>query len=185
MKKTVFLILTMLISTPVICMFQKSPWIIIDNKTPFSLNCQIVMVYYYTDYEYKEIVVQEKMYNAMTVNWKQSTDDQGKNCILFFCNIRCLAHETITLESIFSTDNKIFYPLIDSASFTQESLQLTVLSNIIKGYDCYFSVEYEPYSGIIAKAEPISIYTKCMHSSQKIIEKTIAAVTYFYNYIQK
>lgn len=178
MKKILFLITIMLMSTPVISIFQKSPWIIINNTTPFSLNCQIVMIYYYTDYDYKEIMVQTNNYENIQIECKQSADEHGKNCILFFCNIKSLAHEKIIFESIFTVDNKIFYPIIDSASFTQESLQLTILSNVIRHDDCYFSIEYEPYSGIIAKAEPISIYTQCMHSSQKIIEKAIATATY-------
>lgn len=181
MKKIFFLLLPLLLCTPIFSMVEKSPWIIINNKTPLSFTGQIVITYYYTNYDNKEITIDTKDYENIQIVYQQDTDEHEKNCILFFLNIECPAESIIELDSIFTLDNKIFCPLIHSATFTQQSLQLTILTNSIDNNDCYFSIEYEPYYGISATAKPISLYTQCMHHSKKIIEKTILAATYLKN----
>lgn len=179
MKNIQLIILYLLLtSSSVFSFFEPLPWIIIENQTPFDLNCNIQISYKKMTYSEKESVLQTKNNQNIDIMHRYFIDEDGMRFVLFDLKIDCKRDTIIKLDELFSLQDGSTQPKIESIAFTQNSLQLTFYSELINREDRYFCAVYEPYVGVTVTSKPISMYLKCLYSVQNIICSAADAINY-------
>jgi hypothetical protein len=88
MKKIIYLIYSLLVSTTIFPIFDLSPWIIIENKTKLDLVCKIEAMCYPSDNEKITLFMNNDSNFNITLDQDQDKDENEflKITINFVCN---------------------------------------------------------------------------------------------------
>ncbi|MBP6869321.1 hypothetical protein KBC04_00335 [Candidatus Babeliales bacterium] len=176
MKKIILLIINLLFCSQVFSIFDLSPWLIIDNKTPFNFVCLMHIVCYESDYEGQITTSIPDNSDEIAVQIKRNCyDEEGNEFVLFNININCRAESTIILDPKFYDGDNIFNPKIAAVYFTEDSLQIALWGYQAAQENRYFSIDYDLYSGITTTAKAIPIHIKCYNNFKQMVQSAIAA----------
>ncbi len=170
MKKVLFLLQILCFSSPIFSYFDLSPWIVINNNTKLELSCKIEATCNRADYE---IVCPGDLNEMIAFNYFQN--ENGNEMMTFTISFSCPAEQIITCNPMFYKDGVIINPEIKAVTFVHNYLQLSTFCNPTDVDQRYFAVEYNPKIGITTKAQPISIYVKCLNNFKKTIRHVILA----------
>ncbi len=167
-----FLICSLLISTPLFSIFDVSPWIIIENKTKLDFECKFEAIYYPSDDEQITLTLNDSNINVVFDNGEDENENEFLKITLTFVSY---AEQAFVLNPIFSQDGIVFNPQITCLDFTHPSLQIFTFCNPTHIDHRYFSIEHQQEDGIITKMHAISMYVKCLNNFKQMIRNLLAA----------
>lgn len=177
MKKLVVLIGMLLTGDIIIGSDNLSPWIVIENKTPFGMDCSIKAWFYGDDYQGDAITIVPDNNRSLVIQYTQFHHDSDLAAIMVTIMFSCNPYETKSINPLFADLVGLCNPKIQSVACTYESLQLTAQVKSPAESERYFSLQYHPKVGIVAKAQQIPWYmTLCSNLKQGIKNIILAAL---------
>ncbi|MGZ6251344.1 MAG: hypothetical protein ACXWL2_04905 [Candidatus Chromulinivorax sp.] len=167
--------------------FNDSPWLVIENQTPFDFNCTITTRYdkdNKTIYEDGFLILTQNNPIQLNIQYQHQEDQQNVPYLQSIIQFNCRAEESITINPLFSTiEGKIFYPKIESLELQQNSLQLTIPFDNINIKHRYFVITYNDEEGFSAKQNEIPLYIACCNNIKQSIRNVILALLQATNYL--
>ncbi len=177
--KKFYLIFALTISIPLFPIFDLSPWTVVNNATKLDFACKIEAISYELEIEhilyFLQNNTQQDAEDDFYIIFTEEQDSDGQKFIKMTMMFTCKAEQAIKRDRMFDEDNLMLHIKITSVSFTHEPLQITAFCNLTNIDQRYFSIEYQPDSGVITNATPITLYIKCLSNFKQTMQSLLAA----------
>ena len=143
------------------------------------MACQIEAISYELDFEqalsFFDNYIEDKNNDDFYIIFTEEQDSNEQKFIKMTMMFTCKAEQAIKRDRMFDEDNLMLHIKITSVFFTHEPLQITAFCNLTNIDQRYFSIEYQPDSGVITNATPITLYIKCLSNFKQTMQSLLAA----------